>query len=104
VENNPVNAGMVKHAWQYKWSPATYCLGDIKKDTLVKNRNLYGLVKDWRTYLYEQVEGKEDVENVRRATRPGRTAGNNDFVKKIEKLTGRLMQRQKSGSKKKLAR
>jgi putative transposase len=31
VENNLVNAGMVKHAWQYKWSSAAFHVGDIKK-------------------------------------------------------------------------
>lgn len=101
VENNPVNAGMVKHAWQYKWSSAAYHVGDKRKDILVKRRNLYELVKDWRTYLDERIEAKDDIDKVRRATRTGRPAGNDGFVKKIEKLTGRLLQRQKPGPKKK---
>lgn len=100
VENNPVAAGMAKQAWLYEWSSATYHVGAIEKDLLVDNRNLYGLVKDWRTYLDEQIEGMEDVHNVRRSTKTGRPAGNHDFVKKIEKLTGRLLQREKPGPRK----
>mgnify|MGYP000855548771 CR=1 FL=1 len=101
VENNPVAAGMVRHAWQYKWSSAAYHVGDIKKDILVKSKNLYGFVKDWRAYLNERYEGKDDIDNVRKATKTGRPAGSHDFVQKIEKLTGRLLQRQKPGPKKK---
>ena len=101
VENNPVAAGITKHAWQYKWSSAAYHVGITKKDVLVNSRNLYGLIKDWRTYLDEQMEGMDDVHNVRRATKTGRPAGGHDFVKKIEKLTGRLLQREKPGPKKK---
>jgi putative transposase len=101
VENNPVNAGIVKHAWQYKWSSAAYHVGDVQKDVLVKSKNLYGLVKDWRHFLDERIKRREDIDKVRRSTRTGRPAGNDVFVKKIEKLTGRLLQRQKPGPKKK---
>ena len=101
VENNPVVAGMAKHAWKYKWSSAAYHVGDIKKDILLNRRNLYGLVKDWRAYLDEQGEGTDDVNDVRRATKTGRPAGDHNFVKKIEKLTGRLLQREKPGPKQK---
>jgi putative transposase len=101
VENNPVFAGMSNHAWQYKWSSAAYHIGDIKKDALVKSRSLYGLVKNWRAFLDEQTGGPEDVQSVIRATKTGRPAGDYVFVKKIEKLTGRLLRREKPGPKKK---
>ena len=101
VENNPVVAGMVKNAWQYKWSSAAYHVGGIEGDVLVSSSNLYGLVKDWRTHLDEQIEGMDDVHSVRKATKTGRPAGDHDFVKKIEKLTGRLLRQEKPGPKKK---
>ncbi|MBN1365934.1 MAG: transposase [Syntrophaceae bacterium] len=101
VENNPVAAGMVKHAWQYKWSSAAYHVGNVKKDILIKSRDLYGLIKDWRAYLTERIDGKDEIDHVRKATHTGRPAGNQDFVQKIEKLTGRLLQRKKPGPKKK---
>jgi len=101
VENNPVAAGMAKHAWEYRWSSASYHVGNIKEDVLVKSRDLYGLVKDWREYLDERIAGSDDMDNVRRSTRTGRPAGDLYFVNKIEKLTGRLLQKQKHGPKKK---
>jgi len=101
VENNPVAAGMAKHTWEYTWSSALYHVGDIREDVPVKSRDLYGLVKDWRGYLDEQIAGSEDMDTVRRSTRTGRPAGDVSFVNKIEKLTGRLLQKQKPGPKKK---
>ena len=101
VENNPVMAGMAKHAWQYKWSSAAYHVGVIKKDVLVNSRNLYGLVNNWRAYLDEPIEGMDDVQNLRKATRTGRPVGGHDFVKKIEKLTGRVLRRNKPGPRQK---
>ena len=101
VENNPVAAGMATHAWEYTWSSASYHVGDIGEDALVKSRDLYGLVKNWREYLDERIVGSDDMDTVRRSTRTGRPAGDFVFVNKIEKLTGRLLQKQKPGPKKK---
>lgn len=100
VENNPVEARMVRHAWQYEWSSARYHVGDTKQDILVNGRNLYNLVKDWRKYLDEQNEGSDEVATIKKSTKTGRPAGDGNFVKKIEELTGRLLQRAKPGPKK----
>lgn len=101
VENNPVAAGMAKHAWQYKWSSAAYHVGQIRKDALVNSRNLFGLVDNWRVYLDEPIAVKDEVHNVKKATKTGRPAGDQEFLKKIEKLTGRLLQKKKPGPRKK---
>ena len=98
VENNPVAAGIVKHAWDYLWSSAAYHVGNIDDDILVKERDLYGLVKDWWTYLEDKEE--DTFHAVRKATRTGRPAGDYDFIIKIENLTGRLLRRGKPGPKK----
>lgn len=102
VENNPVAAGMIRYAWDYKWSSAAYHVGDVKKDALLKSRKLYGMVKDWRKYLLETTEDSDHLRGLKRATRTGRPAGDHDFIKKIEKITGRTLQRQKPGPKKKV--
>jgi len=99
VENNPAAAGIVNNAWEYPWSSAAYHVGNIEDDALVKDRSLYGLVNDWRIYLSE---GKEDEFNtIRKATRTGRPAGNNDFIIAMEGRTGRVLRRAKPGRKKK---
>jgi len=41
---------------------------------------------------------------VRRSTKTGRPAGDEDFLKKVEKLTGRLLLKGKPGPKKKTKR
>jgi len=101
VENNPVVAGITSHPWEYKWSSASYHVGNIKEDVLVHDRDLYGRVRDWREYLDKGIAGSDDIDTVKRSTRTGRPAGDFDFVDKLEKLTGRLLQRQKPGPKKK---
>ncbi|PKN70775.1 MAG: transposase [Deltaproteobacteria bacterium HGW-Deltaproteobacteria-12] len=99
VENNPVAAGIVKHAWEYPWSSAAYHVGNIEDDVLVKDRSLYGLVNDWRIYLGEE---ENDIFNtIRKATRTGRPAGDNDFTIAMENRTGRVLRQAKAGRKKK---
>ena len=101
VENNPVAAGMTRCAWDYKWSSAAYHVGDVKKDVLLTNRNLYGLVKNWREYLLETTADSDYLSRLKRSTRTGRPAGDEDFIKKLEKLTGLPLQKQKPGPKRK---
>ncbi len=99
VENNPVDVGIVKNAWEYPWSSAAYHVGSIENDVLVKDRNLYDLVNDWRSYLGQ--EEKDDLNTIRKATRTGRPAGDNDFIIALESRTGRVLRRAKPGRKKK---
>ncbi len=99
VENNPVAAGIVMNAWEYPWSSAAYHVGKIEDDVLVKDRSLYGLVNDWRIYLGQ--EEKDTFQTIRKATRTGRPAGDNDFTIAIENRTGRILRQAKSGRKKK---
>jgi putative transposase len=99
VENNPVAAGIVKNAWEYPWSSAAFHVGNIEYDVLVQDRSLYGLVHDWRIYLGEK---ENDIFNtIRKATRTGRPAGDNDFTIAIESRTGRVLRPAKAGRKKK---
>ena len=68
------------------------------RDVLVKDRSLYGLVNDWLIYLGEEEE--DDFNTIRKATRTGRPAGDNDFTIAIESRTGRVPRREKPGRKK----
>jgi putative transposase len=99
VENNPVAAGITRNAWEYSWSSAAFHVGKLEDDLLVKDRSLYGLVNDWRIYLGEK---ENDIFNtIRKATRTGRPAGDNDFTVTIENRTGRILRQAKAGRKKK---
>lgn len=101
VENNPVAAGMVRCAWHYRWSSASFHAGGVEDDPLVSDKSLLGLVDDWRSFLQEGPRrGARDAESrVMAATRTGRPAGNSDFIKEIERLTGRDLRRKKPGPK-----
>ena len=101
VENNPVAVGLVKRPWEYSWSSAAYHVGIVMDDALVKNKDLFGIVKDWRAYLLNESSDTDAFHNVRKATKTGWPAGDDDFVIRIEKLTGRLLRRKKPGPKKK---
>ena len=95
VETNPVRAGLVKAAWDYPWSSATYHIGQTETDFLVADRTLLGLVEDWQSFL----AGLKDLqpETIRLATRTGHPAGDPSFIESLEHLTGRTLKRGKPG-------
>src|SRR5512136_1539223 len=71
-------------------SDRTTYLQFVKEDDyFVKDRNLYGLVNDWRIYLSEEKE--DEFNTIRKATRTGRPAGNADFIIAMEGRTGRVL-------------
>ena len=96
AERNPVRAGMVKRAWEYRWSSAAYDVGLVERDPLLTGRELYQLVgaKDWRMLL---ARAPEESAAVRRATCTGRPCGDKRFLRRAEKLTGRCLHPLKPG-------
>lgn len=88
VEHNPVRARMVKRPWDYAWSSARFHVGLRHTDRLVQDRDLLGLVPDWREFLATE-PSSADSEMVRAKTRTGRPAGNDAFIKRAERLSGR---------------
>jgi putative transposase len=97
VENNPVRAGIVKKAWEYPWSSAKFHIGEQKVDVLVKDRNLLGLVANWREFLQGEDSGGE--KDLRRATKTGRPWVDHEHLARMEKKTGRNLQKGKPGRK-----
>ncbi len=95
AETNPVRAGMVVHPGDHKWSSARFHLGRRKRDALVADRTLRGLVGDWGEFL--GADDGEAEESLRRATRTGRPAGDRRFLVRVERLTGRELRRRKPG-------
>ena len=95
VELNPVRAGMVKRAWVYPWSSATFHVGQSKTDPLVKDQTLRGLIKDWKDFLVGVSNSKD--ETIRKMTRTGRPVGGAGFVSLAERLTARDLSKGKAG-------
>lgn len=96
VELNPVRAGIVVKAGQYRWSSARAHLTG-RDDALVNVRPLLEIVDDWDALL--GISGDECYEDVRRHQRTGRPLGNDDFIQDLSERTGRDLRKQKPGPK-----
>jgi putative transposase len=97
IELNPVRAGIVKRPEDYKWSSAQAHLQG-EDDILVKVEPLLALVPDWQELLLSDL-APEEYETLRRHERSGRPLGSDNFMAKMENLTGRVLRRQKPGPK-----
>ena len=97
IERNPVKAGMVKNAWDYKWSSARLHMDKVESDPLVSgDKMLRNLIGDWGTYL-RQEDDEAYVDVLRREVIVSRPAGSESFIKRLEKRFDCVLRRQKVG-------
>ena len=95
---NPVKAGIVKRPEDYGWSSCrAHTQGE--DDILVKVGPLAEIIPDWRDHLAQDLS-PEEYETLRRHERSGRPLGSEDFLGRLEKMTVRMLKRQKPGPKK----
>jgi putative transposase len=89
IERNPVRAGIVKKAWDYKWSSAWEHISG-KRGSILRLADIkrYLNVPDWKAYL-EQEDPPDLQAQIELHGRTGRPLGSKEFVEKLEKLTGR---------------
>ncbi|MDD2466416.1 MAG: transposase [Desulfobulbus sp.] len=66
---------------------ARYHAGLTKYDPFVKDRTRKGLITNWQEFISQ--EDDERIHHLRRVTRTGRPAGSEDFIQRIERVTGR---------------
>ncbi len=87
VENNPVRAGIVEKAGDYRWSSAAAHLGRNEDPVVSMDCPVIGSMGDWAAYL----EQRDDqlVKTLRESTKSGRPCGDDGFVRKIEALLER---------------
>jgi len=102
VELNPVRAGMVESAAQWKWSSAAAHCGAAVPDAMLEMERWRKrwTAAEWGCYL-EQAESADEVSALRRATHTGRPLGTAEFVADLEKVTARPLAPQKGGRPKK---
>jgi len=96
IELNPVTAHITDHASEYEWSSAPFHLGRKKKDPLVEDRSLLGLVADWREFLEAGLES-DDAPAIEKHLSTGRPLGSEAFVTDIEQRLGRRLRPLKRG-------
>ncbi len=103
IELNPVRAGLVEHAWDWPWSSARAHVTGVDESGLL-NMDLWSRRFDgaqWRAFLEAGLNGA-DTSEIRRATRTGHALGNEEFIIRLEGITGRKLRRQKPGPKPRL--
>lgn len=98
VERNPIRAGIVQRAEDYPWSSARAHIYSLNDPVLTHNGELNRMIGNWTKFLASH-ECKEDMKAVKQCIKTGRPLGDEQFVKKLEQLTGRRLAKQKPGRK-----
>ena len=98
VENNPVRAGIVKKAEEYRWSSApAHVFG--RRDGLLSPNGLGIKRNNWRAYLREQEEEAE-IKDIRARSLTGRPLGGDEFIAELEQSLDLELRHKKPGRKK----
>jgi putative transposase len=100
VERNPVRAGMVSRAEDYRWSSAAAHCGLRDDPVISPDLPLLKLVPDWSAFLAKE-ERVEDLQFIREAARTGQPCASEEFSRMLEVKLGRPLLRRKPGPKKK---
>ena len=94
VERNPVRAGMIRKAENYRWSSASGHCG-LRQDTILTTKpywhRQFKSIGDWSAWLAEG-DDTEKLEVLRRNVEKGLPCGSEKFIRKLEKVTGRSLQ------------
>lgn len=97
IEQNPVRAKIVAHPEDYPWSSARAHV-EHSFDPLIEPSPLIEEITDWKAFIH--AEGPpETVKRIRRNSVTGRPLGDDAFIDKLEKLTGRKLRKEKTGPK-----
>ncbi|PLX80901.1 MAG: transposase [Desulfuromonas sp.] len=90
IENNPVNAGMVTNACEYRWSSARFHLGG-EADTLLERSEWLGLndVDAYQAFMQEDDMKLTTV--IKQATRSGRPLCGHETLLRLEAQLGRSL-------------
>jgi putative transposase len=97
IELNPVRAGLVRRARDWRWSSARAHLSG-KDDDVASVRPLLDLAPKWTDLLGEGLEDAER-EALRACERTGRPLGSPKFIARLEKRLHRPLLRRKPGPK-----
>jgi putative transposase len=95
VERNPVRAGIVEIAQDYRWSSASAHCNSVTDPLLAGDFPPQGVIEDWSTWLRGDEE--EATRTIRQATRIGRPCGSAEFISHLEKKLGRSLTPKKRG-------
>ena len=93
IERNPVRAKIVEKAEDYPWSSASAHCG-LKKDNLLSTNThywkIFNDIQDWSAWLKEEDED-ENLIITRRNIQKNLPCGSDNFIEKLEKISGNLL-------------
>ena len=95
IERNPVHARMVHKPWDYPWSSADSHITKAP-DPVLSESFLTEQIPDWRAFLQDSRDDKL-IQSLEHHASTGRPLGNESFLKRLEILTGRQLQRKRPG-------
>ena len=97
VERNPVRAGLVERAEDYRWSSAAAHCG-LVNTTLLEPLPAENIISSegWSGWLAGE-DVADDLLLLRAATASGRPCGSQEFVEELETLLGRYLQAKPRG-------
>jgi len=93
VERNPVRAGMVRHAWEYRWSSAAAHTGAADTSGVLDLPAWRRRHRDdalWRELL-QRPEDDDVLAAIRQKTHHGRPLAGDTFISKLEQKLGRRL-------------
>jgi putative transposase len=96
IETNPIKAAIVAKAEDYPWSSAKARVLKLKDD-LLSDFFLLEEIKDWSSYLASINEKETKLFESRLSS--GKPLGSEEFIRKLEQLTGRIVRKIKPGPK-----
>lgn len=89
VELNPVRAGLVADAGDWRWSSARAHLSG-RDDRLVRAAPMLAMIADWRAFLNSAMP-EEELRDLREHGRTGYPLGSATFVERLERTVGRIL-------------
>ncbi len=101
IELNPVRAGLVNCAWEWPWSSAHAHVTGADHTGLL-NMDLWQKCftgSQWKAYLEDGLQDTATNDLLRLATRTGHPLGSEEFILRLEALTGRKLRPRKPGRK-----
>ena len=105
VENNPVRAHLVEHAWDYHWSSARHHVKSAPDPLIGESPWLDPSQREeYRSYLAERRDDREELDRIRQTVQTGRPFGRPTFIAKLEQKLGRILRPGKRGPKRKRRR
>ncbi|HSS66266.1 MAG TPA: transposase [Gammaproteobacteria bacterium] len=99
VERNPVAARLCRRPQNWPWSSAAAHMSG-RDDGLVEVQPMLSRIDDWSAYLFEGGDGAIGA-HIAKHSRTGRPLGDEKFVQRLERFTGRRLARRRPGRKKK---